>query len=227
MFGVKKLLVILMILFSCKPLVRQPYFKPTVTTEASGKQVAKQIVLLTSTSNKEIEQHIESDPHLEEKLNEILMSQSKRRKIIDTLRNILSWPKKLMLWKRNKTDDLHHDAEAELELALSEDKIAETNINVAEHNPKIIWQRTFDNNKSSILAKLNFGAYNALIYTVAPDKALYKAHYDNLFADTVVLYADDLNASLNSAGEVINIAEKRQKEIGGGLVYSGTITFSR
>lgn len=223
----KKLSVVLMILLltACKSLVRQmPYFEPTVATEASGRQVAKQVVLLTSSSDSDIEKRIKSDPHLEEKMNEILMTKAKRRAIVDTLRNILSWPSKLILWKNaDAADDLHHDAETELELALAEDGAIPTDISVEKYDPKIFWQRTFDNDKLSTLAKLNFGTLNALIYTVAPDDSLYEMDNDNLFADTVVLYADDLDGTLSEAERAINISGKLQKEVRAGWYTLGRL----
>ena len=221
----QKLSIVLAILFSCKPLVRQtPYFQPSAATEEEGKQVAKQIILLTSTSDSEIDKRIQSDPRLEDKLNEILVSSGKRRTLANTLRNILSWPKKLMLWKRTDTaDDLYHEAEAELESALAQDGSIPADISVDEYDPEIIWERTFDNAKTSTLAKLNFGTLNALIYTVASDKALYQAEGDNLLTDTVVVYADDLDASLSKAEQAINISEKRQKEISGGWYTLGRL----
>ena len=223
----QKLPIVLIILFACKPLVRQtPYFAPSAVTQEAGKQVAKQIILLTNTSDNEIEARIKSDPRLEEKLNELLVSKGKRRAIVNTLRSILSWPKKLMLWKRtDETDDLHYEAEAEeeLELALAEDGALPTDIDVDEYDPEIIWERSFDNAKTSTLAKLNFGALNALIYTVTPDQSFYEAENDNLFTDTVVVYADNLDAPLNKAELALNISEKRQKEIGGGWYTLGRL----
>lgn len=198
-----------------------PYFEPSAVTQEAGKQVAKQIVLLTNTPDSEIEAHIKSDPRLEEKLHELLVSVGQRQAIGNTLRNILSWPKQLMLWKR--TDDLHYEADAELELALAEDGSLPTDIAVDEYDPEIIWERTFDNAKTSTLAKLNFGTLNALIYTVVPDQALYETEDDNLFTDTVVVYADDLAAPLNEAERAINISEKRQVEIGGGWYTLGRL----
>lgn len=201
-----------------------PYFEPSAATQEAGKQVAKQIILLTNTSDSEIEARIKSDPRLEEKLNEILVSKGKRREISNTLRSILSWPKKLMLWKRtDAADDLHYEAEAELELALAEDGSLPTDIAVDEYDPEIIWERTFDNAKTSTLAKLNFGTLNALIYTVAPDIALYEAEDDDLFTDTVVVYADNLDIPLDEAEQAINVSEKRQMEIDRGWYALGRL----
>ena len=221
----QKLPVVLIILFSCKSSVRQmPYFEPSAVTQEAGKQVAKQIVLLTSTSDSDLEKRIKSDPRLEEKLNELLVSEGKRRVISNALRSLLSVPKQLLLWEAmDAANDWYYEAAAEFELALAEDGSLPTDIAVDEYEPEIIWERTFDNAKTSTLAKLNFGMLNALIYTVVPDKTLYKAEDANLFTDTVVIYADDLDAFLNKVERAINISEKRQMEIGEGWYTLGRL----
>lgn len=223
----KKLSVVLMalLLANCKPLVRQMhYFEPTVATEASGKKVAKQLVLLTSLSDSDIEKRIKSDPHLEEKLNEILLTKAKQRAVAETLRNLLSWPSKLILWQNKEASaNLQRDDETELEQAIAEGGSIPNDISVEDYNPKILWQRSFDNGKSSTLAKLNFGPLNALIYTVAPNKSLYKMDNDNLFADTIVIYTDDLDATLNEAGQVINISDKLKRETKSGWYTLGRL----
>ena len=224
----KKSSVVLMalLLANCKPLVRQMhYFEPTVATKASGKKVAKQLVLLTSLSDSDIEKRIKSDPHLEEQLNEILLTKAKQRAVAETLSNLLSWPSKLILWQ-NKEDvaDLQSDDKAELEQAIAAGGSIPNDISVENYNPKILWQRSFDNGKSSTLAKLNFGPIVALIYTVAPDKSLYnKMDKDNLFADTVIIYTDNLDATLNEAKQAINISDKIQKETKSGWYTLGRL----
>ena len=227
-WGMRKLFTILIalsLLANCKSLVRDAhYFEPTVATEASGKKVAKQLILLTSSSDSDIEKRIASDPQLEEKLNKILLTEAKQNAVADTLRNLLSWPNKLMLWQNKEAAaDLQSDDAIKIEQAIAEGGLIPSNISVENYNPKILWRRSFDNGKLSTLAKLNFGPFNALIYTVAPDKSLYNMDSDNLFADTVVLYSDDLNTTLNEAGQAIRLSDKIQKETKSGWYTLGRL----
>lgn len=214
------LMVVVFAVTACKPLVRQsPNFEPQVATENSGKLVAKQMVLLTNESDDAIERRIKNDPQLEEKLHQILVTRGKENKIIDALRSFFSWPAKLLLWNRTVgSGELHKDAETAVRLALDEGASPDTHVSINEYNPKLIWQRTFQNDKTSFLSKITLGTWSALIYTVVPGRLLYGAgdHY-NPFANTVVLYSDNLDVALHEAGHAIDFSEKQKKHFGPGL----------
>ena len=215
--------VVLAFVFSvtaCKPIVRQePLFEPSIATKDDGKLVARQVVLLTNESESEIEKRIKNDPQLEEKLHQVLVTRGKEHKIVDTLRSFFSWPEKLLLWNRTVgSGELHEDAEIAVKLALADGGSTSTHISINEYDPKIIWQRTFQNDKTSILSKVTFGTLIALIYTVIPGRLFYGVgdHY-NPFADTVVLYSDNLDIALHEAGHAIDFSEKQKNHIGPGL----------
>ena len=214
---------------ACKPLARQTSdFEPRVATkDDAGKHVAKQVVLLTNESDSAIEKRLKNDPHLERKLHQVLVTRGKENKIVDTLRSFFSIPMKLLLWNRTVgSGELHKDAETAVKLALAEGGVsADTHISVNEYNPKIIWQRTFQNDKTSILSKVTLGTLSALIYTVIPGRLIHGLrglpgaegdHY-NPFADTIVLYSDNLDIALHEAGHAIDFSEKQKKHIGPGL----------
>ncbi len=213
---------------ACKPLVRQgQVFSPSVATKDQGQPVARQVVLLTQDSDNEIEKRLQNDPQLEEKLHEVLVTRGKENKIVDALRSFFSWPQKLLLWNRTVgSGELHEDAEKAVRLALADGDSASTHVSVNEYNPKIIWQRTFRNDKTSVLTKLTLGTMNALIYTVMPGRLLYGMgdHY-NPFADTVVLYSDNLDLALHEAGHAIDFSEKQKKGLGPGLYTLGRFFF--
>ena len=180
-----------------------------------------------STSESEIEKRLKSDPHLEERLDEILVTKGKRRPIIDTIRSIFSLPHKLLLWDSSVgSGELHKDAETAAKLFLAEGGATSTHISVNEYNPKIIWQRTFQNDKASILTKITYGVLHALIYTVIPSKLFYKGgdHY-NPFADTIVLYSDNLDVALHEAGHAVDFSEKQRQHIDPGLYMLGRYFF--
>ncbi|MDE3269533.1 MAG: hypothetical protein OYH77_04545 [Pseudomonadota bacterium] len=219
----KSIPIFVLFIIACKPLVRHVY-QPTVATEISGKKkVARQLVLLTSSSDEAIKRRIELDSQLETTLNELLLTNGKRQdKIADTLHNLLSWPGKLMLWDNANTAVLRSDDKSHLEQALAEDGELATAIPVEKYAPKIIWQRSFDNDKQSTLAKLNFGALNALIYTVAP-KDIPAGNDDQLFAETIVLYADDIDAILDKTEVAKQLDDKQQEEIKSGWYAIGRL----
>ena len=154
--------------------MRAPEFEPLVAMEDRGQPVAKQVVLLTSETDDEIEKRLKNDPQLEEKLHSIMMTRGRKHSIIDKVRSFFSLPAKLILWNRTVgSGELHKDAETAVKLALADGGTTDTHVSINEYNPKIIWQRTFQNDKSSILTKLTFGTMNALIYTVIPGRLLY------------------------------------------------------
>ena len=198
---------------------QEQVFEPSVVTKDAGKPVARQVVLLTRDSDDEIEKRLKNDPQLEEKLHQVLVTRGKENKIVDALRSFFSWPAKLILWNRTVgSGELHEDAETAVKLALADGGSASTHISINEYNPKIIWQRTFQNDKSSILTKLTLGTMTALVYTVLPGRLLYAPgdHY-NPFADTVVLYSDNLDIALHEAGHAVDFSEKQKNHIGPGL----------
>ena len=202
-------------------------FEPSIATKDSGKPVARQVVLLSNSNDDEIEKRIKNDPQLEEKLHQVLVTRGKEHKIVDALRSFFSLPAKLLLWNRTVgSGDLHEDAEIAVKLALADGGTADTHISVNEYNPKIIWQRTFQNNKTSILSKVTFGTMSALVYTIIPGRLFYGGgdHY-NPFADTVVLYSDNLDIALHEAGHAVDFSEKQKKHIGPGLYTLGRYFF--
>lgn len=202
-------------------------FEPSIATKDAGQPVARQVVLLTSESNSEIEKRIKNDPQLEEKLHQVLVTRGKENKIVDAARSFFSLPAKLLMWNRSVgSGELHEDAEMATKLALVDGDAAGTHISINEYNPNIIWQRTFMNDKTSLLTKLTFGAMTALIYTVVPGRLLYGLgdHY-NPFADTVVLYSDNMDVALHEAGHAIDFSEKQKNHIGPGLYTLGRYFF--
>ncbi len=206
---------------------QEQYFEPRIATKDAGQAVARQVVLLTSEPDNEIEKRLKNDPQLEEKLHQILVTRGKKNKIVDTLRGFFTWSQKLLYWNRTVgSGELHEDAEIATKLALVDGDSASTHISINEYNPKIIWQRTFQNDKTSILTKLTFGTIYALVYTVIPGRLLYGfGDQYNPFADTVILYSDNLDLALHEAGHAVDFSEKQKKHLGPGLYTLARVFF--
>ena len=225
-----KISTVLFVLTSCKPHVRsQEEFKPSIATKDknSEKLVARQVVLITNGNDNEIENRLKNDPELEEKMHEILVTRGGKHPIIDKIRGFFSIPHKLILWNRTVgSGELHEDAETAVKLALEDGGSGDTSISINEYNPKLIWKRTFQNDKTSFLTKVTLGTLVAITYTVVPGRLLYMPsdHY-NPYADTIVLYSNNLDIALHEAGHAIDFTEKSEKGIGPGLYGLGRFLF--
>lgn len=221
-------ITLLVVVGACKSQIRQePVFEPRLATEGSGKLVARQVVLMTSSDDNEVEKRLKNDPQLEERLHKILITRGGEHPIIDKLRSFFTIPLKLIFWNRSVgSGELHEDAEIAIKLALEDGGASETHVSINEYNPKLIWQRTFQNDKTSFLSKVTLGTATALIYTVVPQRLFYGVgeHY-NPFADTIVLYSDNLDLALHEAGHAIDFSEKHKKGIGAGLYSLGRLLF--
>ena len=119
---------------------------------------------------------------------------------------------------------MHEDAETAVKFALLEGDSLDTHISINEYNPKLIWSRTFKNDKASFLAKITLGTLAAIIYTVIPRRLVAGDAYFPI-ADTVVLYSDNMDIALHEAGHAIDFAEKHKVGIGPGLYNLGAIVF--
>lgn len=221
-----------MLWVACKPLVRKEMheFQPSAITSEDGQPVARQIVLITNDDDNSIEERLKNDPELEEKLNQIMLTRGRQNKVtrvIDGARDFFfSLPGKLLLWNRSfgSADPLHKDAETAVKLALLEGDSLDTHISINEYNPKLIWSRTFKNDKASFLAKITLGTLAAIIYTVIPRRLVAGDAYFPI-ADTVVLYSDNMDIALHEAGHAIDFAEKHKVGIGPGIYNLGAIVF--
>lgn len=224
------LIVLLVTVGACKSQIRQELvFEPHIATKDkdSERLVARQVVLITNDDDNEIEKRLKNDPQLEEKLHKILVTRGGKQPIIDKIRGFLSISDKLLFWNRTiGSGELHEDAEIAVKLALEDGGASETHVSINEYNPKLIWQRTFQNDKTSFLSKVTFGTASALIYTVVPGRLVYfpGEHY-NPFADTVVLYSNNLDIALHEAGHAVDFSEKQKKGIGPGLYTLGRFLF--
>lgn len=199
--------------------------QPTATAEQEKNIVVKQAIFLTATPAAKIDSMIAEDPQLEEKMNAIVVSRGEKRPLIDRLRDFFTIPHKLMLW--NKTigsGELKEDSEKVVRAFLAENDVTSTHISINEYNPKLIWQRVYQNDKTSFLSKITVGNLNALIYTVTLGRLTGGTGdgYDPM-SDTLILYSDNLDAALRESGIAADQAEKNRKH----KVPTGLYTLGR
>ncbi len=161
---------------------------------------------------------LSGDTQLRESVQSLQVTRGKEYLVVEGIRNIFAIPAKLVLWNaRVGLGALHENSLTALKVALVDGGATSTHISINEYNPILIWQRTFSNDKTSMLTKVTLGTIVALHYTFFPNKLLYISDHYNQFADSICLYSDSLEIALHEAGHAIDVTEKSEKNIGPGL----------
>lgn len=140
---------------------------------------------------------------------EIRVEQGSPRPVVDTIRNVLSIPMKLIMGNMEYNEGVSDEVIGEAKQFLSENSLGEVSISANQYKPQEMWRRIFTNPKTSLLSKCTLGVVEGLIETLTVPRltGALGDHYRPQ-ANTVYLSSNDSALALIPCAEALKYNSK-------------------
>ncbi len=122
--------------------------------------------------------------------------------VVDGIKNVLSIPNKLILWNSNfGSGNISRETIMKVRDYLHENGLHDVYVSVNEYNPIKIWERTFTNPNTSLLAKCTVGVGSALIDTLTiPKLTGFPGDHYSPMSNSVHIFSNDTSIALHECG---------------------------
>lgn len=160
-------------------------------------------------------QMVHVEPDLAKNQKDIKIEVGSDNRVVDTIRNILSIPDKLLLWNsKMNSGNVSPSVIEEMRNYLDSEGLHDVSVSVNQYKPQESWQRAFSNPKTSLLAKMTGGITSSLLETFSFNKltGFIGDHY-NPFSNTVHLFSDDIAIALHECGHAKDFNSRRNPSL--------------